>query len=294
MVLVELYGRLGNAMFEIALGKYLSEKFNTELKICISENKQSIEYYKNEIFQHEFFKKLNIININEYGNYNIFKYLPKYRVLRDTINFHTLEDFNKLNTSNIILKCWYIGKNYVDYNTIKDLYVPSKELKEEIFDLYNPTKDSLLIHVRRTDYLDKDNVDKGFFSNDKEYFLNGYKYLNRNYDKIFIESDDLEWCKENLDFEDNIIYVDKKTENSKIFVDLFLQTFVRDAIISASTFSWWGTYLNTYKYKRIIMPYPWHKTFLKPHIKFKINDFYYENVIALDIENSNNYYNFFK
>ena len=267
MIISELRGRIGNELFIISAGLWLSKKINTNfgIKIGMGHN-----YFFNEIYNKEFFANFQYID----NSYN----LDNYSYTKEQIIL-SLNDF--LLKDNQIINSYYLGKNFVDYNTIKDIYVPSKELTEEIFDLYNPTRNTLMINIRRGDFLKPETIAGGWHSEPKEYWEATYKYLNKKYDKVLVTSDDIEWCKNNLDFCDNLIIVDKNTENSKIFFDLFLPTFVGDNVISASTFSWWGAYLNKNPNKIVIMPYPWNT--LKYNWRNKA--YYFDNTIKFDIYN---------
>lgn len=266
MIISRIQGRIGNAMFMIAIGLYLSKKTGYDFAIIHKpkENSHRKNYYTDYIYPYEFFKSLNILDtdydISSYKNITGLKYA--------SLNDFPLED-------NIVINDWFINKSYINYETVKDIYVPSKQLKEEIFDLYNPTRETLAINVRRGDFLWKYNTDRGYHTQSEKWYNAAYKYLNKNYDKILINSDDILWCKQNLLFHDNIIFVDKSTENPKIFFDLFLPTFTGDNIISASTFSWWGAYLNENPNKTVIMPYPWNE--MKPETYG--NKFYLNNTI---------------
>lgn len=246
MIIAELRGRIGNAMFIIALGKYLSDKVGTELAVIKSKEFSFGHYYDNEIFPYEFFKDIKILD-DDYDT-------SSFKKITNPSQYYNLIDFPI--EDNLLLSGWFLSGYYVDYNTIKDLYKPSKELKEEIFDLYNPTRNSLMLNIRRGDFLWRHYLNQGYHSEPKEYWEFVYNKLNKKYDKVFVTSDDTLWCH-NLDFCDNLVIVDKPTSN-KIFLDLFIGTFVGDNAISCSTFSWWTAYLNRNPNKIVIKPYPWN------------------------------------
>lgn len=55
-------------------------------------------------------------------------------------------------------------------------------------------------------------------------------------------------------FKGNNIYF---LDNNDPLIDLYAQTLCTDNIISNSTFSWWGAYLNPNPNKKVIYPKPW-------------------------------------
>lgn len=70
--------------------------------------------------------------------------------------------------------------------------------------------------------------------------------LKEPVDRYLIFSDDIPWCKEHFKGE-HFYFI----ENEKDYVELFLQSKCTHNIISSSTFSWWGAYLNTNLGQRI-------------------------------------------
>jgi len=68
---------------------------------------------------------------------------------------------------------------------------------------------------------------------------------------FIIVSDDIAWCKKYLKMK-RVIFV----ENTSQIIDLYIQSFCENNIISNSSFSWWGAYLNK-KGEKIIAPGLW-------------------------------------
>ena len=239
MIGVALQGRLGNTLFQLSLAEKLAEKLKTS--VCIVDREPPRPYYTDELYNVEFFKRWDVVTQDKLKNYTLV----------------TKNEQVKTAKNNTILKGYFLGKQYA-YPGIRSIFTPSKELKEELMDLYGPTKDSLSIHIRRGDFLNPDVIKGGWYSCPKEYWEAAFKVMNKKYDKVIIISDDIEWCKSTLEFDANVIYADKKMVNSALFGDLFLPSLCGDNIISASTFSWWGMYLNDNPNKKVIMPYPWN------------------------------------
>ena len=70
--------------------------------------------------------------------------------------------------------------------------------------------------------------------------------------EFFIFSDDIEWCRKNLKkiFDAEYFFIEGNTPAQ----DMALMTQCRHLIISASTFSWWGAWLNNNPGKIVIAP----------------------------------------
>ena len=110
---------------------------------------------------------------------------------------------------------------------------------------------SVGIHVRRGDYVN--NLIHETIG--VKYFLDAIKYLNNevNFPCFFIISDDINWCKENLIFE-NCTYIDfSKNE----FEDFEILKNCHHKIISNSSFSWWAAFLGEENSSITICPKKW-------------------------------------
>ena len=79
-------------------------------------------------------------------------------------------------------------------------------------------------------------------------------YINNKIVKptYFIFSDDLCWAKENLILE-NSVFIDLE----KPVVSLYLMSKCKSNVISNSTFSWWGAWLNQNENKIVVSPQKW-------------------------------------
>ena len=126
----------------------------------------------------------------------------------------------------------------------------------------------VFLHVRRGD-----NVRRPDF-----YPMPRVEYYKRVLDKHFpteeclVISDDPEWCKNEPFFDqdrffvsESVDYYDHETlegdgsmKKSAIpYVDLCLMSLCTDAIISNSTLSWWGAWLQKNKDHKVVAPHPW-------------------------------------
>lgn len=266
MIVVNFKGRLGNIMFELAEAIYLAELNKTDVRILHNVQRG---YYNEEIYGKEFFGNYGLIEEGEFDPKK-FKRLKKEN--------GEVKYSNYAGVKNIFVDDYFLGKDHAHDKCTRGVFKPSDTLKEEIMDLYAPTRKSLSVHVRRGDFLTQACIDGGWYSCPKEYWEAAYSILGKIYDKVFVLSDDLEWCKNALDIP-GMVPVDKPTENQKLFSDLFLPSFCGDNIISASTLSWWMQHMNTNPDKKVIMPYPWNT--IKGNGRNKI--YYTDNCMKLDI-----------
>ena len=249
MVILDFKGRLGNALFELSEAIYIANLKNTELRI-LHRADTSLE----EIYGREFIGNYKLIEEEEFDRSKFKKLKRRNGVSNDG----KIDESSIANTKNVIIEDYFLGRSYVHDELIRDIFVPSESLREEILELYAPTRNSLSMHIRRGDFLWSTYTKRGWHSCTKEYWETAYTLTGKEYNKVFILSDDLDWCKNTLNIPGNVIYVDKETENFKLFFDLFLPSFCGDNIISASTFSWWMQHLNYNPTKTVIMPYPWN------------------------------------
>ncbi len=109
-------------------------------------------------------------------------------------------------------------------------------------------KKTCSIHIRRGDYVKQK---YHFPTQSVEYYKEAIKQFDKDTTFLFF-SDDVEWCKKHFTGS-NFYFVEKE----KDIIDLFLMSLCNNHIISNSSFSWWGAWLNVSKTKRIICPEFW-------------------------------------
>lgn len=138
------------------------------------------------------------------------------------------------------------------------------DIEAELCSRYN-LENSVSIHVRRGDYLKVTHLYEVMTA---DYYRNALETLE--YDRVLVFSDDIDWCRENLDFIDNPTFV----EGNSDIEDLIIMSNCKHNIISNSTFSWWAAYLNKNPEKRVLYPERWFKL---PNAE--VFDFVYEDLI---------------
>jgi hypothetical protein len=122
---------------------------------------------------------------------------------------------------------------------------------------------ALLIHVRLTDYLKEQHFGIPSIS----YYEKSLDQITtiRNYDRIWIASDDLMLCREilkDLDTKVPISYLDDADLTDVEVWDLFRR--FSGYIISNSSFSWWAAFLRKDINAPVFCPYPWFQGMEEP------------------------------
>lgn len=242
MITCRLKGGIGNMMFQIAFVEYEGKANNFQTGYWNVEqnfNHLNGNIHHNPDLQHAFeyqkiFKKFNWNRINNPPNNKI------------DVPFH-FEGF--VVKDNVLYDGFFQSEKYFpNRDFILELFQPSDFVKDKLkrYDnLFNNTTCS--IHVRRGDYLKYDL----HVAREMDYFNKGIAAIG-DVNKYLIFSDDIEWCKKNF-IGDKFIFI----ENEKDYVELYLQSKCTHNIISSSSFSWWGAYLNNKPNRKIAGPKQW-------------------------------------
>lgn len=232
-----LQGRLGNMMFQIAHTYVTANKYNTKWAFPRHES--------------------NSMGYEE----TIFRLIPFYDGktddLLDTVYIHlpflygpTPEPIENKST---VYVGWRQSEKFFEgmSDKIRELFGPTPEFIKRAHESFPEllTGRVCVINVRRGDYLTFPTRHPVIT---KEVILEGVNKLKQKPDNIFVLSDDLNWCKENLTELPNVKFIEWYESDG-----LWLMSLCHDFIISNSTFSWWGSFLSTSQNKQIICPNTW-------------------------------------
>lgn len=233
-----LMGGLGNQMFQISHALCQSWFHN---KDCFFNNfahtpmqaNQPTKYINN-IFRNIKFReiKTQVVKVSEsHWNY-------------PNLNFNVNQniEFNGYFQS---------SKNFLGFDEkIKDIFEPTEEFINKL-KLFYPkifNGNSISIHVRRGDYL---TIPEVLPTLDISYFLNCLSKFD-DITNVFIFSDDKSWIKNNF-IGDNFTIVDGLED----YEEMWTMSLCKNNIISNSTFSWWGSFLNKNPQKKVLSPNKW-------------------------------------
>ena len=252
MIYCNLKGGLGNMMFQIAATISIAKDKQTEASF--PNLNPHLDYLNNET-QHN--PLLNYTK--EYKTLNIFKDLKTLSPVKNinTVSYPFYYEQKEINDDVIIDGFFQTEKYFINKDNISKLFKVGNKLNEYLNNKYLNILNyhTTSIHVRRGDYLKFNNI---HLPQDLKYYQESINITKQNTEKYLIFSDDIEWCK--LKFQGNrFIFI----ENERDYVELYLMSLCKNNIISNSSFSWWGAWLNSNESKIIISPKQWFGEMIK-------------------------------
>lgn len=138
--------------------------------------------------------------------------------------------------------------NVIRWFTLRPRY--EAQLNEVICDLPGDPAQRCCIHVRRGDYLEMKNCNREEgWALPESYYRNAISMLPSGLKICFITNDP-QWCRQTF-YDLDAYYLPKNYPSA---VEMLLMTSCKFNIISNSTFSWWGAWLNQIPEKFIIAP----------------------------------------
>lgn len=239
MVYVTLTDRIGNNLFQIAAGASLAHINNSECVVYVSdinvpEGIKLNEYI--EQFRNNIFRKITFISA-----------IPECTIEYEEPHF---EYFPIPFKENIRIKGYFQSEKFFDKEYIRELFSIDQETLSYLMNKYGHLfkEEIISINVRRGDYLSRPLrqpiCEMPYFRRSINYFGHSRRFL--------IISDDIEWCRKK--FKGNNFYF---IDDEPPIIDLYLQTLCNHNVISNSTFSWWGAWLNPNDSKIVIAPKKW-------------------------------------
>ena len=137
------------------------------------------------------------------------------------------------------------------------MYLPRKEVIERRIEKIKNSQ-SVGLHIRRSDYIINESVLNYHGVCPPSYYFSGLEKIKEKTKnlELFVFSDDIAWCKQNLIFDLPCTYIDHNT-GEKSFEDMRLMSLCKHNIIANSSFSWWGAWLNANPSKIVVAPTKW-------------------------------------
>lgn len=277
MIVMKIWGGLGNQLFQYALGYALAKKHGRELvldmdfyteganrkplilqcKISYTTEKgvspydPSIQAFQHNKYYRQYHKILKKLGIGS------FRYAceiaPSYQ---DDVFTMPLKDFNYYDG-------YWQSPTYFEHfaEDLRGQFVPKVLSAKaiELGELFQNTS-SVALHVRRGDYLSfpsDPGPEDTMYLLEKSYFEQAIKKIGQLSAgvTIYCFSDDIPWCKKEL-VGPNIQYIER-SYNLTDFEEWHLMSLCKHQIVSNSTYSWWAAWLNSNRDKIVISPDRW-------------------------------------
>ena len=284
MILVAVFGGLGNQMFQYACARALQEILHTEVKLdltLVNDRSPRKDFTYREFELDVFSIQLNIASKSEVRRFvpNLWAHTPKlykslfalkrkiyHRCLYLEKNGYIFDD----KVLNVCDDTYLVGyfqseKYFIKYRNkiLNDFRLKCKlsELSESVYKKIVKEKVTCSIHVRRGDYASNLKV-RGFHGLcDLSYYRNAVEFMKQKYGDItfFVFSDDSGWLKTNFIVSSNKVIIVENNKARPNFEDLILMSKCNHQIIANSSFSWWAAWLNENKFKTVIAPKQWLK-----------------------------------
>lgn len=246
MIYVRLSGRFGNYLFQIAAGASLAKRLGVEYKVLVAPDSEPICTTSSQTmrdylskFKDTVFRQIEFVREApagaRYYSWREFAYKP--------FPFDGSED--------VIIDGYFQSYLYIDEALVRRLYAMPDEIAQSLHQKYDAWIDTpyVCIHVRRGDYL---HLPHRFSICSNRFFRLAMRQFPAD-TRFVIISDDMPWCKRHLKGE-HVFYAD---QHPTLLEDFYLQTLAVGNVISNSSFSWWGAYLNAHASKRVFYPVPW-------------------------------------
>lgn len=263
-VVVHLTGGLGNQMFQYALGRAISINRNCDLYLNTSFYKKYNKFscgLLNYDVKAKFINEDSVYN-NKYLRY-IAKSLSNYGLNILSNSFYEKKLFSYdydvyKNKFKIYYGTWQSYKYFVgisdvllsDYKLIK---IIDKEVIKYAENINH--SNSVSLHIRRGDYFNEKKLRRIHGILTMDYYYQAMSIFPEN-SVFYVFSDDIEWVKDNLKTSKRIVYV--RTNENNPEKEIYLMSLCAGNIISNSTFSWWGAWLNTKINKIVVAPKKWY------------------------------------
>lgn len=284
MITVKLQGGLGNQMFQYAFARCLSIKTGIPFQIDNTELEQGKDFIKERRYALSVFNvDTKIIDLKTHKYFTQEKRSPIITKLKRRLGIFVpkvVSQASDLSTfdpmphikEDVYFDGYYQEEGYFLKNTnvIKNDFKLKVKLSDEAQSIITNMQscESVIVQVRRGDYATNVKTQRHFGLAGKEYFDAGLDYIKSKTNKelvLFVVSDDIEWCKNNLNFPFKTNFVSRP--EIKDYEEVIIMTNAKHLIISNSTFGWWGAWLNTNVNKIVVAPKEWFKN---PALKAKV------------------------
>jgi len=269
MIIIRLKGGLGNQMFQYAFGRLLAVKNNAEVKFEFSGDKKDTQReYKLDKFN----TSVQFAGPDEAKNLQypfgivscVIEKVKTIVLKRYNIGYEP----GLLGRKNGYLEGYWQSYKYLE--PIKDILAKELALKEPVDQKHKTILEkmrdtnSVCVQVRRGDYVTDPKTSLEHRTFGLEYYDKAFEFLKKKVANpiLFVFSDDIEWCKNNLKPDLPVFFSDPAMPD---YEDFALAVKCKHDIIANSSFGFWAAWLNDNPGKIVIAPKKWNNKHQKEH-----------------------------
>lgn len=163
---------------------------------------------------------------------------------------------------------------------VRHYFTPAVSITTYLREKYGQllTGETCSLHVRRGDYVRQS---AAFPPQPLAYYQHAIRQFPAT-TRFLVFSDDLAWCRRQF-AGDQFTFI----EGEKDIIDLFLMSQCHHHILSNSSFSWWGAWLNSSSTKTVYCPPYWFGPAVSPRPQYYARDLYARGFTPLPLPGTN-------
>ena len=268
MIIVKVWGGIGNQLFQYVFGEYLKYKYGQEVRYDDNSYKTTDKLRKRELDAID----ADIVYDNRcsFSKFRglknrllLFSYLlnPKHHFISESSPIPTR--YKKGHTY-FFQGYWQDIKFYKWLLDNTSFQLRCKSLPEKLkayYDMMNNTENSISVHIRRGDYFSPANIGT-YGVCDAAYFETAIQKIKADLgDKkkhFFVFTDDIDWVQKNVKLDECSTIVENFDVPQLSYIILMSQC--KHHVISNSSFSWWGAVLDAATDTIVLAPRKWTLT----------------------------------
>lgn len=275
MICTRLEGGLGNQLFQYAAGRALAYRHGTDLLLDTERLAfDNPKVTKRSLEMHRFKHAARVLSPGECNIPTWLRYVPTLSHLvtpwrlfvekSDTFNSR----FQKLPDQTYLHGYWQSHRYFEDisdtiYRELAPIQPLSQSSLEVATQIEATNRQSVAVHVRRGDYASLSSAASFHGTLPTSYYGRALEYMYERMEnpKLFVFSDDTNWCRSNLPLKQSkVVFVDHNIGDNA-WQDLALMSLCRQHIVANSSFSWWGAWLADQRWqdkqRLVIAPLRW-------------------------------------
>jgi hypothetical protein len=273
MIIVRLKGGLGNQMFQYALGRALQHRRGDELRLDVTYLLGSSVFkwdvprsYDLDVFQlQSAFSYVPRLLRRASWTLDEAEAVPKRQTFVEEKEFGFHPGILDLTEPNLYLDGYWQSESYFaeiqrEIRAAFQFRMPLSPAGRQMAHML-ASVNSVCVNVRRGDYVTSESTRNTLGFVGEDFYRRGVDWIKANIPDpwLFVNSDDMPWCREHLKFDLPTTYFGEECAGWKFGEQLQLMTMCKHFLIPNSTFAWWAAWLGTRDGKLVACPRRWFR-----------------------------------